>query len=201
MQAKLKFRNHLCRDNISPSFNARVAQVCLFIHTRSKNNPVFAMAALPTVKAIVDTLTKVGVLKSADTVERTAAEATHASTHTYNVQSGLIGALPGSKIEWTKGEEPLPRYQPSPFYKAMSYTLLSYMSNATSLTDENQAMFLGTLKQAGVPAGKLYPAEVTNYQTFLKADAIQKINHPTYSIAGDSYFEYLASYVQDQVSA
>ena len=60
-----------------------------------------------------------------------------------------------------------------------------------SLADEQQAIFLGDSNQAGVLAGRAYPNEVTNYQTFIKADAIQRLNHLSFSLDGDSYFEYL----------
>lgn len=161
-------------------------------------NPLeFTMAALPNRQDIIDVLANIGVLEPRDAVTaKTAVEATHAVPEISNEQSGLIGALPGSEIELTKAEEPLPIYQPSLFWKAMGFTLSNYLSNATSLADEDQALFLGTQDQAGVPAGKAYPDEVTNYQTFVKADVIQKINHPTYSTSGDSYFEYLALYVK-----
>ena len=76
--------------------------------------------------------------------------------------------------------------------KACADLELIDLSTATSLTDEGQALFLANSDQPGVPAGRPYPDEVTNYQTFAKGDAIQIINHPTYSLEGDSYFEYLS---------
>ncbi|CAM1510819.1 Fc.00g083320.m01.CDS01 [Cosmosporella sp. VM-42] len=160
------------------------------------------MATLLKRRRIFDVLSNIGVLEGNDAV--TAKPASYGSTHIVpdigNEHLRLIGALPGSEIELTKGVEPLPRYQPSLFWKAMGFTLSSYLSNATSLVDEDQALFLGSQDQAGVPAGRAYPDEVTNYQTFVKADVIQKLNHPTYSTSGDSYFEYLALYMRSVVN-
>ncbi|CZT05737.1 uncharacterized protein RCO7_03908 [Rhynchosporium graminicola] len=124
-------------------------------------------------------------------------------SHAGPSSSDLVGAVPGTDIqEPNRAGDPIPKYQPSLFWKALAFAFAdsSYLSTATSLSDEGQALFLANSDQPGVPAGRPYPDEVTNYQTFAKGDAIQIINHPTYSLEGDSYFEYLSLYMRSVVN-
>ncbi|KAH7082501.1 hypothetical protein FB567DRAFT_581818 [Paraphoma chrysanthemicola] len=110
----------------------------------------------------------------------------------------LVGKLPGVGVkDDIKDQLSLPTVQPSRFWRGLAYTLRSYMSNAASLADEGQAIFLSPANQYGIPGGNWIPDEITNYQLFLKADAVQSLNHPNFSLDRPSYFELLARYLRN----
>ncbi|KLO80596.1 Uncharacterized protein LW93_2935 [Fusarium fujikuroi] len=93
-----------------------------------------------------------------------------------------------------------PHTQPSLFWKALASTIAPLITNATNLTDEDMALFLSTPTQAGIPGGEFVPREITNFQIFSKADAVQKLDHPGFSLEGASYFSMLASFFRNLTS-
>lgn len=105
--------------------------------------------------------------------------------------SDLTGSLgPGIAL----GHPPLPitpRKQPPLFWKAIGFCLKKKFTNSSSLYDDGRALFLGEPGQTGVTAGTMCPEEATNYQAFIKGDAMQMLNRPTFSTRGGSYFELL----------
>jgi hypothetical protein len=90
-----------------------------------------------------------------------------------------------------------PHSQLSVFWKAMAVTLLPLLPIASDLGDENQALFLITPTQAGIPGGFLIPEEVTRFQIFCKSDTVQRLGHVGYSLDGDSYFRLLMMFFRN----
>lgn len=82
--------------------------------------------------------------------------------------------------------------QPPLFWKALGFFMKSKFTNSGSLYDDRKALFIGGPGQAGVPEGIACPQEVTNFQLFIEADTMQTLNRPSFSLAGGSYFEFLA---------
>jgi hypothetical protein len=80
---------------------------------------------------------------------------------------------------------------PSLLWKAYALAMRPKLSLAPDLSALNQAMFLASPLQAGIPANSVVPEGVTNYQQYLKADRMQIKNQPFYSLENDSYFETL----------
>lgn len=108
----------------------------------------------------------------------------------------LVGKLPGADtLQPSLSNDPAPS-PPSFFLKALSFTLLSFLSQSSNLSLEKKALFVAPLSQAGIPGGEFVDAAITNYQLFLKADAIQKKNYPLYTVDDTgSYFAALSRYV------
>lgn len=79
--------------------------------------------------------------------------------------------------------------QPPLFWKAVGYMLQKVVAIPGSLIDERQALFIAPFDQLGVPVGALYPQAVTNYQLYVKADKVQVLDHPAYSLDRLSYYE------------
>ncbi|KAK1484314.1 hypothetical protein CCUS01_04026 [Colletotrichum cuscutae] len=93
-----------------------------------------------------------------------------------------------------------PHSTPTLLWKALTETLAPFFSNATNLSDEEQSMFLATPTQTGIPGGDLAPAEAVNFQVFQKADALQILNCPTFSLDQGSYFTELNKFMRNLVS-
>lgn len=81
--------------------------------------------------------------------------------------------------------------QPSLFWKAFGYTLQKIFQMPGNMVDDRQALFIAALDQPGIPIGAKYMQEVTNYQLYVKADKVQVVNHPTYSLDRLSYHEMI----------
>ncbi|KAK1532212.1 uncharacterized protein CCOS01_04195 [Colletotrichum costaricense] len=54
--------------------------------------------------------------------------------------------------------------------------------------------------ETGIPGGDLAPAEAVNFQVFQKADALQILNCPTFSLDQGSYFTELNKFMRNLVS-
>jgi hypothetical protein len=83
------------------------------------------------------------------------------------------------------------RQQPPLFWKAVGFCLKNTFTISGSLYDDRRALFFGEPNQAGILDGKLCPQEITNYQLFSYGDTIQRVNYPTFTPKGDSYFEFI----------
>lgn len=83
--------------------------------------------------------------------------------------------------------------QPPTFWKAFGSALKQKFALAGSLTDDGRALFIAEPGQVGVPAGRPFPREVTKYELFIKADTMQAQNYPTFTLKGNSYFDFLNS--------
>lgn len=110
----------------------------------------------------------------------------------------LVGSLhTGPTDESDVRTSETPKVQPAAFWKAFGYSLLPLLSISGSLLDADQALFLPALGQPGVPEGGFSPKEVTNYHLFVKGDAVQTLNQPTFMLSGQpSYFEMIYLSVQ-----
>ncbi|RKK76444.1 hypothetical protein BFJ71_g16936 [Fusarium oxysporum] len=93
-----------------------------------------------------------------------------------------------------------PQTQPSIFWKAFANSLIPLLSFSTSLADDDQAIFLTTPTQAGIPGGALAPEEIVYFQIFSKADALQILNCPGFSLDQGSYFSQLSTFMRCLVS-
>ena len=93
----------------------------------------------------------------------------------------------------TGDESQITPSQPSLLWKAYAQTLRPQLSLNNDLSAINQALFIASPLQVGIPANNVIPAEVTNYHTYVKADVMQTKNNPIYSVnsAAGSYFEQL----------
>ena len=80
---------------------------------------------------------------------------------------------------------------PSLLWKAYANALLPFLSLNSDLSTVNQALFIASPLQYGVPANNVVPEPVTNYQQYIKADCMQTRNVPIYSLENGSYFEQL----------
>src|ERR1700761_5959407 len=67
-----------------------------------------------------------------------------------------------------------PKQQPSLFWKSIGFCLKNKFTNSGSLHDDGRALFMADPGQPGIAAGDGCPREVTNYQVFLAADAMQQ---------------------------
>lgn len=141
---------------------------------------------------MLKTLQDLGVIEKATVVTNTVASLA-------DFHSSLSTGDPASNSgQLDQAFSTTPKSQPSLFRKALAFALCDQLSTATNLSEVGRTLFLAEPNQAGVPAGRAYPAEVTNYQTFLKADKIQVVDNIAYSLDGDSYFEYLTMSVSSQ---
>lgn len=84
-----------------------------------------------------------------------------------------------------------PKQQPSLFWKSIGFCVKNKFTSSGSLRDDGRALFLADPGQPGIVAGDGWPREVTNFQLFLAADAMQQLNSPVFSLKGGSYFEFL----------
>ena len=84
-----------------------------------------------------------------------------------------------------------PKQQPSLFWKSIGFCVKNKFTSSGSLRDDGRALFLADPGQPGIVAGDGWPREVTNFQLFLAADAMQQLNSPAFSLKGGSYFEFL----------
>ncbi|KAJ1328208.1 hypothetical protein MN608_07544 [Microdochium nivale] len=108
--------------------------------------------------------------------------------------SGALGP-PGKDPLQPPKSAPPPKKQPSIFWKAFGFALKQKFALSGSLADDERALFIAEPGQVGVPAGNPFPHEATNYQLFIKADTMQALNYPTFTIKGNSYFGFLNSYL------
>jgi len=109
--------------------------------------------------------------------------------------AALVGFLPGNALSPLDTRPNAPAI-PSIFTKALAKTFARFFSSSNDLSKDKRAVFVAQPNQAGIPGGTLVPAAVTNYQVFLKADAVQRINNPEYSVeAAGSYYSFLSMYV------
>lgn len=105
--------------------------------------------------------------------------------------SNLAGSLTsGEGGVFSDQDVRIPTRQPSFITKALGFCLKSRFTSSGSLYDDSQALFIGPPGQAGVPEGPACPQEATNYQLFIKADTMQTLNHPSFSLQGGSFFEF-----------
>ncbi|KAJ8117460.1 hypothetical protein OPT61_g1352 [Boeremia exigua] len=112
-------------------------------------------------------------------------------------QPSLVGELPGQRgSKKSSYGDPVPN-PPSTFIKALSFTLLNFMTSSSDLSLESKAFFIAPVSQAGIPGGEFVDAPITNYQLFLKADAVQKQNYPLYAVDdASSYYSLLSRYMR-----
>jgi hypothetical protein len=105
----------------------------------------------------------------------------------------LVGSLPKVALGLNESLTPLPDGQPSAIWKALGHTFLGLMlKGVNDLSELNRALFIASLGQPGIPEGTRVPKEVTNYQLFLKADAVQYLDKPVYALDDQpSYYELL----------
>lgn len=143
---------------------------------------------------LLTALLELAIVERSDTQSNQLITSNSTDLHVPDVKPAVlpVGELLTSNAGLEVEEPQIPKYQPPLFRKALAFALSSYLSGAEDFSDENLALFLAEPDQAGVPASRAYPREVTNHQAFLKADAVQVLNHPSYNTAGDSYFEYLS---------
>jgi hypothetical protein len=80
---------------------------------------------------------------------------------------------------------------PSLLWKAYANALLPFLSLNSDLCTVDQAMFIASPLQPGVPANNIVPEAVTNYQQYIKADCVQTKGIPIYSLENSSYFGQL----------
>jgi len=107
--------------------------------------------------------------------------------------TGSLGA--GFPLSGSDSRLSAPKKQPPLFWKAVGFFLKNRFSSAGSLLDSDRALFFADPGQVGIPDGGACPEEVTNYQAFLFADTMQRVNQPSFSLSGSSYFEFLNLYV------
>ena len=83
--------------------------------------------------------------------------------------------------------------QPSLLWKAYAQALKPRLSLNNNLSAIDQAFFIASPLQVGIPANNIIPAKATNYHTYLKTDIMQTKNNPIYSTnsASGSYFKQL----------
>jgi hypothetical protein len=109
--------------------------------------------------------------------------------------AALVGILPGNAHS-PLDARPDASSTPSILIKALAKTFARFLSVSNDLGKDRRAVFVAGPNQAGIPGGNLVPAAVTNYQVFLKADAVQRINNPEYSVDGaGSYYSFLSMFV------
>jgi hypothetical protein len=111
--------------------------------------------------------------------------------------SSLVGSLPKVALGLDESLSTVPDVQPSAIWKALGHTFLGLMlKGVNDLSELNRALFIASLGQPGIPDGTRIPNEVTNYQLFLKADAVQYLDKPVYALDDQpSYFELIYRYV------
>lgn len=106
-----------------------------------------------------------------------------------------VGILPGNALSPLDAQPNTPS-TPSHLTKALAKTFARLFSLSNDLSKDGRAVFVAGPNQTGIPGGNLVPAAVTNYQVFLKADAVQRINNPEYSVDGaGSYYSFLSMFV------
>ncbi|KAK8064637.1 hypothetical protein PG994_007275 [Apiospora phragmitis] len=93
-------------------------------------------------------------------------------------------------------EDGPPKKQPPMFWKAFGFALKQKFTISGSLYDDERALFLAEPNEAGIPDGAPCPQEATNYELFATADTMQTLNRLTFSRRGDSYFEFMGSYLR-----
>ena len=144
--------------------------------------------------AIVPALFAAGVLEIIDD-ETTSPSPSFSGVQTMSIAESTQPSLVGSIVKPRETITPTRRSPtpPSLLWKAYAQTLLPFLSLNTDLSSLNQAVFVASPLQQGVPANSLLPEGVTNYQQYLKADCMQRKNVPIYSLGNGSYFEQLWS--------
>ncbi|KAF1994233.1 hypothetical protein P154DRAFT_527201 [Amniculicola lignicola CBS 123094] len=97
-----------------------------------------------------------------------------------------------------KIEPPRPTIPPDPLtlLKAYADALRPSLTIENDLSRVNQAVFITTPLQYGIPAS-VYPPEFINDAVFKLADSIQSGISPAFNIGGPSYVGYLSSYVEN----
>ncbi|KAH6686931.1 hypothetical protein F5X68DRAFT_261908 [Plectosphaerella plurivora] len=111
---------------------------------------------------------------------------------------GVVGSLlPSAPSLRVVNPVPVPHTQPSIFWKAFGLTLKTIFTNEANLSESGSALFCAPPNQAGIISGRAFPDEVTNYQMHLYCDAMQRVGFPTFEVSGDSYFDYVNSYLQN----
>lgn len=78
---------------------------------------------------------------------------------------------------------------PSILLKAYAIALRSLTTTETDLSNPDQAIFVATLQEKGIPLD--CAPEYSNEALYRRADVMQKGNSLSFSTDGSSYFEYL----------